>query len=116
MPWMNLAGWTVTGLGIMAVLEVLRVDRWMEPLSVLWLGTLYAGVLLMPLGMVAAAGHWPAVAVTLLGVAAPLGLLALRARPSPLPAPASDVPVTRGLDGEPPARSRDAAAATADRS
>lgn len=75
MPWINLAGWTVTSVSIMAVLETTRASEWMKGISVRWYTALYAGVLLMPLGMVTAAGLWPAVVTTLVGVGLPAGLL-----------------------------------------
>lgn len=81
MPWLNLAGWTVTGLAIMMALEILGAQRWMAGLSVSWFVALYSGVLFMPLGMVAAAGHWLAVMVTLFGVGVAAGLLVLGGRP-----------------------------------
>jgi uncharacterized membrane protein len=65
MPWVNLAGWFGTGLALMAALEVLqrRLD-WAGGLSPRWCAGYYLAVLLMPLGMVAAAGLWIAVLVT----------------------------------------------------
>ncbi|MBT8338210.1 MAG: carotenoid biosynthesis protein, partial [Gemmatimonadetes bacterium] len=67
MPWVNLAGWMLTGLVIMVVLEVLeRVGGgWSGTLPVRWATAYYAGVLMMPLGMVTAAGLWWSVAATL---------------------------------------------------
>jgi putative membrane protein len=66
MPWVNLAGWLLTGLVIMAVLEVMerRGRGWSGTLPVRWSAAYYGGVLLMPLGMVTAAGLWWAVIAT----------------------------------------------------
>lgn len=72
MPWVNLAGWALTGVILMIALEVLdRVLDWSGSLSPRWALGYYLAVLLMPLGMVTAAGLWGAVAATLgaLGVA-----------------------------------------------
>lgn len=94
MPWVNLAGWFGTGLALMAALEALdrRLD-WAGSLPVRWAAGYYLVVLLMPLGMVAAAGLWGAVAATLLAVAVPAALVASslaapRGRDAPHRAPA----------------------------
>lgn len=74
MPWLNLVGWYVTGLALMAALEValrrVEVDR----VPVRWTAAYYGAVVLMPLGMLIAAGHWLAVGVTLGAVAATAAL------------------------------------------
>jgi uncharacterized membrane protein len=70
MPWLNLAGWYLTGLAIMGVLAALRADRWLDTVPVRWTVSFYAVNLLLPLGICAAAGLWGAVAVT-------IGVLAL---------------------------------------
>lgn len=66
MPWVNLAGWAFTGVILMAALEILdrRMD-WAGSLSWRWALGYYLVVLLMPLGMVTAAGLWGAVGATL---------------------------------------------------
>lgn len=72
MPWVNLAGWALTGVVLMVALEILdRFLDWSGSLSPRWALGYYLAVLLMPLGMVTAAGLWGAVAATLgaLGVA-----------------------------------------------
>jgi putative membrane protein len=69
MPWVNLAGWMGTGIVLMAILEALGSRRWGTRLPLSWLTAYYAVVLLMPLGMVLAAGLWWSV----LAVAAALG-------------------------------------------
>lgn len=70
MPWMNLLGWFVTGLVIMAALEFLSPRLGLERLPVRWLAAYYGVVLLMPLGMLLAAGHLLAVVVTAVALAA----------------------------------------------
>lgn len=70
MPWINLAGWFVTGVAIMAALERLMGDDDVQRLPTVWMGSYYGVVLLMPLGMLVAAGHWPAVALTVAAVGA----------------------------------------------
>lgn len=64
MPWLNLFGWYVTGLALMAALAWLRADRWIEGLPLGWLAGFYGANLLLPVGMSAAAGLWGAVAAT----------------------------------------------------
>jgi uncharacterized membrane protein len=64
MPWMNLVGWYVTAVVLMAALAALRADRWIDRLSLPWLSGLYAVNLLMPAGMLVAAGSWLGVVVT----------------------------------------------------
>jgi putative membrane protein len=64
MPWVNLAGWMGTAIVLMVLLEYLGVRRWALHLSFPWYATYYGLVLLMPLGMVAAAGLWTAVLAT----------------------------------------------------
>jgi uncharacterized membrane protein len=64
MPWVNLAGWMGTGIVIMLLLEVLGTGGWAAPLDVKWLTAYYGVVLLMPVGMLAAAGQWLGVVTT----------------------------------------------------
>ena len=78
MPAINLAGWLFTGVVIMAILELLGATAWTEHVPTPWWAGLYVTVLALPLGMVAAAGLWPAVAVTLAAVLAPLVVVGLR--------------------------------------
>ena len=71
MPLLNLFGWYVTGVALMAAFALLRVDGWLGRLSLRWLGAFYLANLLLPLGMSVAAGMWGAVAATVgAGVAA----------------------------------------------
>jgi len=70
MPWVNLAGWFGTGTVIMVLLELFRTDRWADGLDLRWLVAYYGLVLLMPLGMLVAAGLWTGVAATLTALSA----------------------------------------------
>lgn len=71
MPWVNLLGWMGTGVVLMWLLELLGVTRWSRKLPDRWAVFYYLLVLLMPLGMVVAAGLWWAFAATLLALALP---------------------------------------------
>jgi putative membrane protein len=62
MPWVNLAGWMGTGLVLMAVMEALRIPSWSSELGAGWMAAYYGLVLLMPVGMLAAAGIWGPIA------------------------------------------------------
>jgi putative membrane protein len=64
MPLLNLVGWYVTGLVLMAAFAKLGADRWLRELSISWLVAFYAANLLLPVGMNVAAGLWGAVAAT----------------------------------------------------
>lgn len=77
MPWLNLFGWYVTGVGLMGALAVLRAERWIAALPLGWLAGFYLLNLLLPLGMNLAAGLWLAVFVPLAAVAV-LGILVRR--------------------------------------
>lgn len=70
MPWLNLLGWFVTGLGLMAILAASDAWAGFGRLPVRWMATFYGIVLALPLGMLVAAGAWLAVAATLAAVAA----------------------------------------------
>jgi putative membrane protein len=83
MPWVNLLGWFVTGVVIMTVLERLDGRLGLDVLPVRFMVRYYLLVLLMPVGMLAAAGHLLAVAVTVAGV----GVCAFFARGALAPAP-----------------------------
>lgn len=76
MPWMNLVGWYVTAAVIMGALTALRADRWIDRVSARWLAGYYGVNLLMPVGMLVAAGSWLGVVVTA-GVFAVLGGVAV---------------------------------------
>jgi uncharacterized membrane protein len=80
MPLMNLFGWYVTGVVLMAVLEVTGARRWLGSASTGWMGLYYAANLLVPLGMVMVSGMWGAAVVTVvvLGLVAGSGAVARR--------------------------------------
>jgi len=88
MPWVNLLGWMGTGIILMAILEGFRVRHWANNLSTRWIVAFYGIVLLMPLGMVMAAGLWWAVLATLLALALPAAVHILSHR---LPASALSI-------------------------
>jgi putative membrane protein len=73
MPWLNFAGWYGTGILLMSALEFLdrRID-WAGSVPVRWALLYHVAIVLMPLGMLVAAGAWVAVFATLAG-----GLLAV---------------------------------------
>jgi putative membrane protein len=68
MPWTNLVGWYAVGLVIIAALDALAARVRFELLDARWSAAYYGVVLLMPVGMIVAAGLWPAVAATAVGV------------------------------------------------
>ncbi len=69
MPWTNLAGWYVVGLAIFGSLDAIGARVGLTAVDSRWAAAYSGIVLLMPLGMVAAAGLWPAVAATVAGMA-----------------------------------------------
>lgn len=78
MPWVNLLGWFVTGVALMSILEWITPRAGLDLLPPRWMAAYYLAVLLMPLGMLLAAGHVLAVLVTGAGV----GLCAWLLRPA----------------------------------
>ena len=64
MPWLNLFGWYVTGVALMAILAALGAERWLARLPVPWLAAFYVANLALSLGMCAAAGLYWAVAAS----------------------------------------------------
>ncbi|MEZ4414494.1 MAG: carotenoid biosynthesis protein [Gemmatimonadota bacterium] len=64
MPLVNLVGWMLTGLVLMMVLERLGAADWGTALPPQWLRGYYTLILAMPVGMLALAGVWGAVAAT----------------------------------------------------
>lgn len=63
-PILNLVGWYATGLLIMLSFEWLKVSRWISEVPVNRVLLFYGANLLLPLGIVAAAGLWEAIAVS----------------------------------------------------
>lgn len=86
MPWVNLLGWAFTGALIMMVLELAdrRGRGWGLELSPRWAAAFYLGVLLMPLGMVIAAGLWGSAVATMAALSLLYQLVRRRA-PGPAP-------------------------------
>jgi putative membrane protein len=82
MPLLNLVGWYLTGIALMAALVLLRADGWLVRVPFALLAAYYGANLLVPLGMSAAAGLWGAVALSVLV----LGGVAVVVRRSALPA------------------------------
>ncbi len=74
MPWLNLVGWMGTGLVLMAILEATGARRWGTSFPIRWSVIYYGLVLLMPLGMVIAAGLWWALGATVVAVLLPWGV------------------------------------------
>lgn len=77
MPAVNLLGWFATGLVLMAAIEVLGGRRWSRGLSAGWLGSYYLVLVLLPIGLLVAAGAWTAVSVTAACLALAFGGLKL---------------------------------------
>lgn len=80
MPWINVAGWFLTAVAVFTAMSLLRAERWISALDGRWLAAFYAANLLMPLGMLAAAGMWLGVLVTVAAVA--LLVAVVRTRPA----------------------------------
>lgn len=75
MPWINLAGWFVTGLAIMGAFELLNVRSWSSEIPAGWLTRYYLITIAMPLGMMVLAGLWLGVVVSAVAVGAVLLIL-----------------------------------------
>lgn len=69
MPLLNLVGWYVTGLALMAALTLLRVDRWLDDVPTTPLLGIYLANLALPVIMAAAAGLWPASVLAVVPIA-----------------------------------------------
>lgn len=89
MPWMNLAGWFFTAVVLMGALSVIRAGRWIDRLSVPWLAGYYGVNILMPVGMLVAAGSWLGVVTTAAIYAVLGGVAVLATRRSNALVPAS---------------------------
>jgi uncharacterized membrane protein len=77
MPLLNLLGWYVTGVALMAALAALRAERWIARIPTRFVAYFFAINVFLPLGMNAAAGLWwavilPPVVLLVLLVAWPL--------------------------------------------
>ncbi len=80
MPYINLAGWFITGLVLMTALHLLKTDAWLDRLSVRWMASYYLLVLLLPLIMVAAGQLWLAAALTTITIGLCLYFVYTRAK------------------------------------
>jgi uncharacterized membrane protein len=80
MPLLNLVGWYVTGLALMAALTRLRVDRWLDDVPTAPLLGIYAANLALPVVMAAAAGLWPASVLAVAPIAVAAWTASTRAR------------------------------------
>jgi putative membrane protein len=69
MPWLNLFGWYVTGLALMAALYFVNADRWIALLSVRRMWIFFFANLALPIAMNAAAGLWGAVISSIVALA-----------------------------------------------
>jgi putative membrane protein len=79
MPILNLVGWFVTGVALMATFVLLRAGRWIGALPLSWLLGFYLANLVLPVGMSIAARLWGAVAATSAALAVAT-VIALRVR------------------------------------
>ena len=64
MPWLNLFGWYVTGVALMALLHLLRAERWIARVPMSGLIAFYVVNIALSLGICAAAGLYGAVAAS----------------------------------------------------
>jgi uncharacterized membrane protein len=64
MPWLNLAGWYLTGVALMGIFAWGRAHEWTVRIRPRWWALFYGANLLLPLGMCIAAGLWVAVGAT----------------------------------------------------
>lgn len=67
-PSLNLLGWYMIGLLLLATLTALRAEAWIARLPARWPEAFYAINLLLPIGMCAATRQWGAVAATLTAI------------------------------------------------
>lgn len=84
MPWMNLAGWYVTGIVLLGVLDGLAGWARLDTLPTRWMVGFYGAMVLMPMGMLAAAGAWLAVIVTIVAIAALASVSLFRSGTTPV--------------------------------
>ncbi len=72
MPLLNLFGWYFTGVVLMSALEALGAFRWTPRLPIRWVTCYYLAVLILPVGMCAAAGLWLALLLSTISILAVL--------------------------------------------
>lgn len=85
MPWVNLAGWYLTGIVLLGVLDGLADWARLHALPTRLMAGFYGAMVLMPVGMLAAAGAWLAVVVTLVALAILASASMLRSSAAPVP-------------------------------
>ncbi len=85
MPWLNLAGWYLTGVVLLGVLDGLADWARLHALSTRWMAGFYGAMVLMPVGMLAAAGAWLAVVVTIVALAMLASMSMVRPGAAPVP-------------------------------
>ena len=79
MPLLNVAGWFVTSVVLMAALRMTAADRWLGDVPTTWMAWFYGANLCLAMGMAAAAGMWGALIATAVAIGAVL-LVSLRRR------------------------------------
>lgn len=96
MPWLNLVGWFVTGVALMAVLALSHRRAGFGSLPLNWMVAFYGVILALPLGMLAVAGEWLGVGVTLAAVGLVGVALRFASASSPMVAEPDPTPSTAG--------------------
>ena len=66
MPWLNIGGWCLTGLGIMLLFELCPGPQALSRLPVNFFRILYGANMILPIGLLAAVGAWLPIGLTLL--------------------------------------------------
>lgn len=100
MPFINLAGWFLTGLVLMTALHLLNVERWFSRLSPRWMTSYYLLVLLLPLIMVVAGGLLLAALLTTVSISLCLSFIWQRRKNRMQEMPAGDAPAPDLLETE----------------
>ena len=77
MPLLNVLGWFVTSLLLMAALRLAGADRWLAGVPTTWMASFYGANLFLAMGMAAGAGMWGALLATTVAI---VGVLALARR------------------------------------
>jgi phytoene/squalene synthetase/uncharacterized membrane protein len=114
MPFINLAGWFVTGVVLAAALDWTGLHRWRHMLSVRWLSAYYVVLFMLPVGMLAVAGEWLGVVTSVVVFCATIEAYARMRRPSTgsTQAPPGHAPVLEFPSGRPDPEEMDRALAT----
>lgn len=83
MPFINLAGWFVTGVVLAAALDLTGARTWRNEVSVRWFSAYYVVLFMLPVGMLAVAGAWPAVIISIAALVGTLEVFARMPRKGP---------------------------------